>query len=90
MNYECKLFTVGPRSKKQSNPVKCSTMDDLTSEECERLLGKYVPDSIRSTKTLQQLFLKYVLKLLLLSSVLVLGICSAFMIMSWLVICHLL
>ena len=64
MNYGCKLFTVGPRGKKRFNPVQCSTMPDLTSEECQRLLGKYVPDSIRSTKTSQQLFLKYVLRLL--------------------------
>jgi len=57
-NMNTKFFTVG---KKRSNPIKFSTMPDLPSEECERLLVKYVPASIRNTKTSQQLFLKYVL-----------------------------
>jgi len=57
-NMNTKFFTVG---KKRSNPIKFSTMPDLSSEECERLLLKFVPVSIRNTKTSQQLFLKYVL-----------------------------
>jgi len=57
-NMNAKFFTVG---KKRSNPIKFSTMPDLPSEECERLLVKFVPASIRHTKTSQQLFLKYVL-----------------------------
>ena len=40
--------------------VKFSTVPDLPSKECERLLLKFVPASIRSTKVSQQLFLKYV------------------------------
>lgn len=55
-----KFFTAGPRGRRRSNPVKFSTTPDLPREECQRLLGKYVPDSIKRTKISQQLFLKYV------------------------------
>ena len=57
-NVNTKFFTVG---KKRSNPIKFSTMPDLPSDECECLLEKFVPVSVRNTKTSQQLFLKYVL-----------------------------
>ena len=55
-----KFFTAGPRGKKQSQPVKFSNLHDLDSKECKRLLEKFVPVPIRSTKISQQLFLKYV------------------------------
>ena len=51
----------GSRGKHQSNPVKFSAVPDLPSDVCEHLLAKYMPPSIRKTKTLQQLFLRYVL-----------------------------
>ena len=53
----------GLRGKHQSNPVKFSTMPDLPSDVCEHLLAKYMPPAIRKTKTLQQLFLRYVLRI---------------------------
>ena len=42
-------------------PVKFSAEPDLSSDVCERLLAKYIPASIQSTKTSQQLFLRCVL-----------------------------
>ena len=57
----CMCLFPGPRGKHQSNPVKFSTKPDLPSDVCEHLLAKYMPPSIRKTKTLQQLFLRYVL-----------------------------
>ena len=44
---------------RQSKPVKFSAEPDLPSDVCEHLLAKYVPPSIRNTKTLQQLYLRY-------------------------------
>ena len=71
-----KFFTVGSRGKKRSNPVKFSTVRDLPSEECERLLEKFVPSSIRRTKISQQLFLKYEILCLCVC----MGICSPFIV----------
>ena len=45
--------------KKKSCEVKFSTEDDLPSEECKRLLMKYMPPSVKKTKTSQLLFLRY-------------------------------
>ena len=50
---KCYLIT---GSKK---PVKFSAEPDLPTDVCEHLLEKYIPPSIRNTKTLQQLFLRY-------------------------------
>lgn len=71
-----KFLTVGSRGKKKSNPVKFSTVRDLPSEECERLLEKFVPSSIRRTKISQQLFLKYEILCLCVC----MGICSPFIV----------
>ena len=51
---ECSFFS-------GQNLVRFSTEPDLSSDVCERLLAKYVPASIQSTKITQQLFLRYVL-----------------------------
>ena len=44
---------------KKSKLVKFSAEPDLPSDLCEHLLAKYVPPTIRNTKKLQQLFLRY-------------------------------
>ena len=44
---------------KKSKPVKFSAEPDLPSDVCEHLLEKFIPPSIRNTKGLQQLFLRY-------------------------------
>ena len=44
--------------KKKSHEVKFSTDTDLPSEECKRLLMKYMPPSVRQTITSQLLFLR--------------------------------
>ena len=51
---------IAGKKKKESNPVKFSTQADLPSEECNQLLMKHVPASIRQVKTFQLLFLRYV------------------------------
>ena len=87
---DVKFLTADPRGKKQSNPVKFSTMTKLSSEECERLLAKFVPVSIRKTKISQQLFLKSVcyqvyVHVCVCACVRALWtyICSAYMVKSW-------
>ena len=54
---KCYLISGNRRSK----PVKFSTKPDLPSDVCEHLMAKYVPPSIRNTKILQQLFLRYLI-----------------------------
>ena len=54
-DYQYQSFIVGKK-----RPVKFSTVADLSSDECERLLMKYIPPSIRKTKTSQLLFLRCV------------------------------
>ena len=44
---------------KKSKPVKFSAEPDLPSDVCKHLLEKFIPPSIRNTKKLQQLFLRY-------------------------------
>lgn len=52
-------YIVADKRKKKSNPVKLSTEDDLSSQECELILSKCVPASVRQVKTSMVLFLRY-------------------------------
>ena len=40
--------------------MKFSVEDDLSEEECQQLLNKYMPDHIKKTKITQRLFIRWV------------------------------
>ena len=52
-------YIVADKRKRKSNPVKFSTEDDLSSQECEHILSKCVPTPVRQVKTSMVLFLRY-------------------------------